>query len=114
MILGAETVTRRRFAAGARGADGRWSEGASTDTSIAMSVQPISDRELSTLPEGERTGEQLKGYTQADVRTGSARDDVAADHVQVRGSWFEVRQVQEQRAIIPHIKVRLARLQETA
>lgn len=112
MILGSETVTRRRFAAGSRGSDGRWTDGASTDTSIAMSVQPMTDRDLRSLPEGERSLEQLKGYTEADVRTLSQQDGAAADHIQVRGSWFEVRQVEEQRMVIPHKKVRLVRLQE--
>lgn len=114
MILGLETVTRRRYATGSFTA-GRWVNGASSDTSISMSVQPLTDRELQTLPEGERTSENLKGYTTADVRTGDEESSpvVVADRIQVRGAWFEVRQVEEQRAVLPHKKVRLLRLLET-
>jgi hypothetical protein len=60
MILGLETVTLRRRAAGARGADGRYADGVLTTSSISASVQPLTDRDLRTLPEGERQLDQKK------------------------------------------------------
>lgn len=116
MILGLRAVTRRRFATGAW-SDGRFTSGTSTDTSIAMSVQPMTDRELQTLAEAERAQEVLKGYTTADVRTldDQASPQVLADHIVITGDHagtYEVRAVVEQTAILPHKRVRLMRLLE--
>lgn len=114
MILGAETVTRRRFAAPTRDSDGYTVAGASTDSDIRMSVQPLTDRELATLPEGERMGRVLKGYTQADVRTldDKASPVAPADHIIMDSVVYEVRAVVEERKIIPHKRVRLMQLLE--
>lgn len=115
MILGLRDVTRRRFAAGAvSGATGRWVAGASTDTTIQMGVQPMGDRELATLPEGERVGQVLKGYTTADVRTldNQASPVQAADHVVIDAVVYEVRAVVEETALLAHKRVRLMRLAE--
>jgi len=114
MILGLRTVTRRRFASGSRGTDGRWTKGAATDTSISMGVQPLSDRELQRLPEGERQSQQLKGYTTADVRTvdDKASPQVDADRIVVDSIVYEVRDVVEQTSLLPHKRVRLLRLLE--
>ena len=114
MILGLRDVTRRRFAAGSVVAH-RYVAGASTDSTIQMGVQPMSDREVSTLPEGERISQVLKGYTTADVR---ALDDKAspqelADQIVIDSIVYEVRAVVEETALIPHKRVRLMRLLET-
>ena len=115
MILGLRSVTRRRFASGSRGSDGRWTKGAATDTSISMGVQPLSDRELQRLPEGERQSQQLKGYTAADVRTvdDRASPQVDADQIIVDSVVYEVRDVVEQTSLLPHKRVRLLRLLES-
>ena len=116
MILGLSSVTRRRFAAGSRGSDGRWDPGAATDSTILMSVQPLSGRELSTLPEGERSAVNLKGYTEADVRTLDQVAGEAADHIIIAsGRWagtYEARAEDGQTDLLPHRRVRLLRLQE--
>jgi hypothetical protein len=115
VILGLRDVTRRRFAAGAvNGTTGRWVAGASSDTTIQMSVQPMGDRELSTLPEGERVGQVLKGYTTADIRTldDKASPVQAADRVVIDSLVYEVRAVVEETALLAHKRVRLMRLTE--
>lgn len=70
--LAAQSVTRRRFAAGAystaTGSKGVFAPGTSTDTTIAASVGPINDRTRQMLPEGIRLRAQYLMHTTADVR----------------------------------------------
>lgn len=116
MILGLTSVTRRRFAAGSRGSDGRWDAGASTDSTIQMSVQPLSGHELATLPEGERSSVNLKGYTEADVRTLDQVDGEAADHIIIASGpyagTYEARADNGQTALLTHKRIRLLRVLE--
>lgn len=114
MILGTEPITLRRLAAGTRGTDGRYTAGATTTSTIFASVQPLNDRELASLPEGERTTDQKKVYTTADIRTGSQHDGVLADQLVIGGVTYEVRQVERERSIMPHNKGRIVRVQEEA
>jgi len=82
-----------------------------------MGVQPLSGRELATLPEGERASINLKGYTASEVRTLDQVDGEAADHIVIpSGRWagtYEARAQDGQTALIPHYRVRLLRLQES-
>lgn len=117
MILGAESITRRRFAPGSRGSDGRWVEGASTDATIAASVQPLEGRDREILPEGDRQKDGIKVYTTSDlepVNQHTAPEGASGDHVLVDGIAYEVRNVARQRSIIPHYRAFAVRLQEDA
>jgi hypothetical protein len=112
MILGLESVTLNRRAAGTRGSNGRYVEGALTSSTIRASVQPMTDRDLRTLPEGERHLDQKKVYTESEIRTASQHDGTTADQLVVGGVTYEVRQVEQQRSILPHYKGRIVRVQE--
>lgn len=111
-ILGEESVTRRRFAAGSRGTDGRWTDGAATDSTILAAVQPANGDDLAILPEGERSKRARKLYTVTELRVVSVEDGTSADHVQVEGRWWKVLHVEEQRNVIPHYKAIAVALQE--
>jgi hypothetical protein len=110
-VIGATPATLLRTAAGAW-VDGAYVPGAVTSSTIYASVQPLTDRELATLPEGERTSDTKKAYTTADVRTGSQHDNALADQITWRGVTYEVRKVEEETAVIPHKKLLLVRLRE--
>ena len=117
MILGAEPITRRRFASGARGADGRYTPGASTDTTILASVQPLEGRDREILPEGERQTDGIKVYTESDVRTVNQHGGAGGntpDRLIFDGLVYEVRNVSRQRSIIPHYRAFALLLQEVA
>jgi hypothetical protein len=114
VILGAETITRRRQAAGTRGSDGRYTPGATTDTTIQASVQPFAADELAVLPEGERHREPRKVYTTSDLRTGDQHLGTPADRLVIDSVVFEVVAVERHRSVIPHYKARAVRLQEAA
>lgn len=116
-ILGEEPITRRRYAAGARGSDGAWVRGASTDTTIQAGVQPANSRDLYHLPEGLRQRDPIKLYTDSAVlRTADQHSQVDADEVVVDGVVYEVQSVGRQRAAapLPNYKAIAVRIQETA
>lgn len=116
-LINNATITRRRFAAGTRGTDGRFTNGATTDTTgLAASVQGPSGNDLQTLPEGDRTKEVRKVYLDVDVRTSDQHTGTLADHLLIDGVAHEVRKVWPWRAgsLIPHHKCLAVRLQEVA
>lgn len=117
MLVGAETITRKRFADSAVNTEGEIVAGASSTTPIRASVQPITGKELETLPEGERSKEWFKVYTKDDVRTGTQHVGTVgrrADHLVFDGAEHEVRKVQpwRSRSPIPHTKALCVRVQE--
>jgi hypothetical protein len=118
ILIGAETITHRRFAAGSRGTDGRHTPGASVDTSISASVQVLSGREVDTLEEGERSKDWRKIYVDDSVALRPvdqhASPPEVADQVVVDSIVYEVRRVDDWRASspIPHRRAFVRRLKE--
>jgi hypothetical protein len=104
-MLGAEAVTLRRFAAGSRGTDGRFAPGATTDTTIYASMQPVSGRDLQRLPEGERSRTALQ--------TAEAGGLLLSDRIVYGGRVYEVFQVQPWVGPLPHYEALVLRLAET-
>ena len=113
-ILGAFPVTLRRYAVGSRGDDGRWTPGATTDTTIQASVQPLTERQLASLPEGERQTDQRRVYTETALIVGRQGAETQGDRLSwdSGASWYEVRQADTWYAVLPHTEARVARLDE--
>lgn len=114
-ILGGEAATRRRFAAGTRGTSGRFTPGATIDTAIVAAVQPASGDDLQTLPEGERTMEVWRIYSDTELRAAVQSTGEQADRVIVDAIVYEVRKVWDwgrSIRLIPHHKALAIRLQE--
>jgi hypothetical protein len=121
--LGAESpqgvVTRRRYAAGSW-VSGEYAPGASTDTTIAASVQPLDGDDLQSLDEGDRARRSRKLYTTADLRTalqsGASGDaeNLPADQVVIDTVVYEVRHLEVQGGIpaIAHRKALVVALRE--
>lgn len=112
-ILGREPLTRRRFGAYTRGADGRATPGAAVDATIKGSIQPADDDDLQSLPEGERDREARVVLTKSDLRIADDENQTPADHLLIDGDAFEVRKVSRIRAILPHYRAIAVRLQES-
>jgi hypothetical protein len=113
-LVGGETVTRRRFAAGTR-VGGRYVEDpAPVDTLIIASFQAPSGDDMQILPEGTRAEEARKAYTWVDVRTEDQHTGISADQLIVDGIVYQVVHVWPWRpaAPIPHHKCLVVRLQE--
>ena len=113
-ILGQETITLRRRAAGTRGDDGRWIAGASSDAPIKASVQPASGDDLAILPEGLRQRRGKRVYTRTALLVGSLDDGTDADRLVIDGTVYQVQHVERERTVIPHYKAIALAEQEAA
>lgn len=106
-------ITHRRYGAFVVGTDGRAPRGSPTTSTIrGTDLQPLTGRELQTLPEGERSSEWLKFFTTADVRTADQANAYPADEIVRDGIVYEVRVVKTQTQIIPHKRVEVVRIRE--
>lgn len=114
-LVGGETITRQRFAAGTR-VGGRWVDAASVSAPIFATVQAPSGNDMKILPEGTRASHARKIYTWPtdDLRTENQHTGAVADRVVIDGIVYEVVHVWPWRAAspIPHIKALVLRLQE--
>lgn len=82
-------ATRTRTAAGSYGADGTWTPGASTPTSITVTKpQSIAGDDLKLLPDGERASNYQVVWTASDLQTTDT--DSSADVLTVGGVDFKV------------------------
>lgn len=120
-LLGAETITHRRFAAGSRGADGRYTPGSATDTSVTASVQKLSGRDSEVLPEGSRRKDFRRLYLDAAVSVRTVEQAEAggsgalpADHFVIDSIVYKAWTADDWRAThpLPHRKVIVRRLRE--
>lgn len=112
MILGQSAITRRRFAVGTRGADGRFTAGASTDSTIYATVQPPSGDVVATLSEGERSRRARRVITTSELRTADQEDGTPADQVLIGGAYYEVRVVGNWNAVLPNYDATVVEVQE--
>ncbi len=118
-LLGSSTLTRTRFEATSRGADGRGTQ-SSTDTTFTGSAQPASSRDIERLPEGERSKATIKVYAPTGtLRTVEQADSTLADRVVVASGslagTYEVAQAQDYPAgPLPHCRAICTRMRETA
>lgn len=79
-------LTAKRKAGGAY-SSGRWVEGTESDVAFRASVQPLSERELLALPEGRRTLETYKIFSDTQLNTVGSQNP---DEVVLNGERFEV------------------------
>lgn len=110
--LGARSLTRRSYAAGSRGSDGRWTEGSTTTTTIQGSLQPLNGDELQSLTEGERQRRSRKVYTTSALYAGSVSAGRRADQIVDGSTVWDVRSVERQTEVLGHYKAILLAPQE--
>lgn len=102
-------ITLRRTAESNYDANGRWLEGAATETPLVANVQPATARQREVLPEGDREMEAiavvLETYNRGAVlpiKSGSTLQD--ADSLVVGGVVYIVRDVAD-RSIHGHLEI---------
>ena len=105
-------VTRRRYAPGSAGADGRRTRGAAVDAAIVASMQPVKGEQLVRLSEGLRKRVTLVAYTEDDLRTADQAGKVFADEVIYQGATYVVDHVATWTELLPHVEAYLTRLGE--
>ena len=101
-LLSQVSVTRTRYAAGSRGSDGRWVEGATTDTTIQCSWQQPTRAQVEILTEGQRQRDPRRVLTTSDLRAASQHDGTSADELTLDGVVYIVQSVAHWRKIRPH------------
>lgn len=104
-----EKVILTQFGSG-QYVNGRYVNGSSTISSITMSVQPLTDKELLNQPEGQRTKRIVKGYTPELLKTSDERTSVKADLIEYDNTLFEVQKVEQWRRNGEFYKVTLAEI----
>jgi len=87
------TTQFRRFGTGSY-VNGRWTGPAPVVTDFFASIQPLTDAEMLSLPEGRRTRRYVKCYTNTLLRIASQNPPIVADQVFFDGNWFEVEVVE--------------------
>lgn len=114
MILGQEDLELTRFAAGTRGADGRFVAAGQPAVPFSGSVQPAPGRVLETLEEGERKRGVWLLFTRTELRTADLDAQTPADRVirVVDGREYEVREVHHWPKLLTHYEVVLVGLKE--
>jgi hypothetical protein len=115
-FLGERTHTRRRYAADTY-VDGRVVRGATTDTPVVGSLQPLQERDRQVLPEGLRSSDLRKLYAARDaLRTEDQHSGTKADElIDARtGFVFVVVHSDDSHEEIEHGRYFLARKQEGA
>lgn len=104
-----QPITGYRWSDGSR-IQGKWTDGTQAPFTIQTSVQPLSARDLETLPESRRaTGESYKLYTNSVLRT--IQNSEQPDQVTLFGDQFEIFSGETwSNAVIPHNKYVATRL----
>jgi len=100
-------MTVYRSAGGDYNDVGEW-EASGLDTSFAIvgSVQPLSGRDRELLPEGVRSDQVVKIYTETALRTDSEDDGTKADQISDLGSRFKVISVEQHgEGVLDHYRV---------
>lgn len=83
---------------------GEWIEGEAEETSIKASIQPLSLKEMETLPEGQRSSNLVKVYTDTEVHP-AVQGGKSADIIIWRDKQWEVLSCAAyQMGVIPHYK----------
>lgn len=103
----AQTVMRQTAGAYYRG---EWANGVETVVTVYGSVQPVSGQELMVLPEGRRTRDTVKIYTDTELNT--SENNQQADKILWRGHLYEVAmKAPYQSGVINHFKYYATKLQ---
>lgn len=112
-ILSTEPVTlRRRTSTTTWGSDGRPAAPSTADSTIEASVQPLGERELQNLTEGQRQRSPRRIYTTTALQTADPDTDLDADEIIIDGETFQVQSITRHRTVLPHYRGLLLRALE--
>lgn len=111
-LISATSITLRRYLSGTVGADGRFSKGAATDSTIIASVQSADDEDLEILPEGLRRAEGKRIYTATAIHTADQYGLDAADRLVIDSVSYVAAKINGYPGPLAHTRVIAVRLQE--
>ena len=85
--------------------DGTWVEGVETAFTFYGSLQPLTGKDMLSLPEGRRDRETYLIYTSTELMAVDVNNQVNPDIVTINGNEFEIIQVEPwQNGIYNHYK----------
>lgn len=119
MSLGRRTLRGQR-PGGAYDENGRWQESAAGSFSFEASVQPLSPREIKSLPEGRRAAASFRLYTNFALRTVDDKNARNPDRITIvdRAGFsrlYEVVSVEDWgNGIVPHYKAVVSLMEQAA
>jgi hypothetical protein len=90
--LGSGTYSVTRAAPGNFGTveDGRYSAAPTTTLQVKASIQPVSEKDLQRLPEGERSINRIVVFTATALQTSQAPDGPPADIITWNGKQYQI------------------------
>lgn len=115
LLLGTQSVTRKRSGVVAYGPDGRPTS-ARTSSTVTASVQPASGRDLEQAGLGDRHRDGIKLYAPTGTfQVADQHAGIASDLITVDGIDYEAQQVKTYAlGPMPHDRVLATRVQEVA
>lgn len=111
-FVGSQKIQLVSRAAGSRGADGRYVPGSESTQTICATVNPITGEQLYVMPEGERTGHNIKIITNAPVAMTTDYTQLIGDYIIWEGHRYEIRECRKYLKIIPHVEIRARRVDQ--
>lgn len=107
----ATEVEVTRFLASTR-VKGRSDAPPETTIAVSMSIQPLSQKEIRDLPEGQRNQGRVKAYGSVELQTVDMSEGKIPDRFEHEGVTYQVESVdswEEQAGYFKHIAVRMNR-----
>ena len=84
--------------------DGYFIEGKTEEFDLLASVQPNDGEDLVVLPEGSRVTDQIKIYTNTELKTVSEDGLIKADVLLYNDNKYEIVKVSRYNRVLPHFK----------
>ena len=87
-------ATLYQYGAGSRDAEGKWTPGTETSSSIeVIAPQPVKADEIEQLPPGERISDYVKIWVYDTVTLSTRVDTADADEIEVNSQRYKVHQI---------------------
>ena len=85
--------------------EGKWVEGSEAAFTVSASAQPLRGEEMQSLPEGRRTMQAIKIYSDTELNTEDEENGISPDVFEFRGDRYEiVTSEPHQSGVIDHFK----------
>lgn len=86
--------------------NGVYTAGVKSVISIQASIQPATEQDLITAPEGRRISDMIKGYTDTSLQEGGEGTSLQPDLIVWRGYAYEINSISiRQMGVIDHYKI---------
>ena len=85
-----DTFTVNRLVAGTIDSDGFYTDGSTSSFTVSATIMRLSAKDMINLPEGQRTEQMVKIYTDAVLNTSNITTGIKGDIVTYKGNTYEI------------------------